>query len=73
MSRGCLENGWRVSGGFLECVRKVFGRYLESFWRVFGMCREGDRKELGQCLEAIWKVSGNYQNHSVSQENFGMK
>ena len=62
-----------MSVGYLECVRKVFGRYLESFWRVFGMCTEGDRKESGQCLEAIWKVSENYQNHSVSQENFGMK
>ena len=62
-----------MSVGYLECVRKVFGRYLKSFWRVFGMCTEGDRKELGQCLEAIWKVSGNFQNRSVSQENFGMK
>ena len=60
-----------MSAGYMEGVRKVFGRYLEGFWREFGMCQEGDWKVSGQCLEVIWKVSGKYQNHSVSSNNFG--
>ena len=61
-----------MSVGYLERVRKIFGRYQEGFWMVFVMCQEGDCKESGQCLEVIWKVSGKFENHSVITNNFGM-
>ena len=40
------ELDWRVFGGWLEGVRKVFGMFLEGVWNISGKCHEG-----------FWKVS----------------
>ena len=40
------ELDWRVFGGWLEGVRKVFGMFLEGVWNISGKCQEG-----------FWKVS----------------
>ena len=40
MSGRCLEDILRVSGGYLECVRKVIGKSWDSVWRLSGRCLE---------------------------------
>ena len=40
MSGRCLVDIQKVSGGNLECVRKVTGKSQDSVWRLSGRCLE---------------------------------
>ena len=53
VSRGCLNDVWKVSGSYSRCLEgmvgvwKVSGKYLKNVWKI-----------SGRCLEVVFKVSG---------------
>ncbi len=50
-----------MSGGFLQCFRRLFGRYGEGIWTVWGVLLEGVEGYLEGvqgCLEDVGRVSG---------------
>ena len=54
MSGRCLVDIQKVSGGNLECVRKVTGKSQDSVWRLSGRCLENIKIILS--VRSIWNV-----------------